>query len=603
MSCRSARRPSGRVRFTQGSRPAAFAGRPSRARPTLALVPHAASAPRPHGFRRLRLSTVLRCAMALLSLLGVVVDGGGPLVVPVVVAVLLLELLAERFPRLAIAALALQTVAVTVVVVDASSPMVLPLLLVPAYRAGEQHGSRAAVVVGLTTGAAAVSAQVPRDEPGIAVQWAVLALVLGLLGAWNRRVEGEARRAGVPAAREAGRLLGRVQDLARQLPTGLDVPAVASLLLEEAAAVGADRGAVLVRSDDAVTPVALLGVDRVPWRDPLTSPGTPHDAWHGRKVVRDVRLPDSAEGRRQGSSMLAVPLADRDDELLGLLVLERETAWGFGAKEQEQVELVCERYVAHLHAAMAFSRLRHVAEVGERERLAREMHDGVAQDLSALGLVVDSAARRVGGNADAEQALTDVRTALTRTISDIRLSIADLRSNALPERGLGAAVTSHVHALAAHGDVQVTVSIQESPFRLPAHVESVLLRLVLQFLAEVRARADVGSVEVTLELSAPHAVVRLERDGAGTFVPDDVLVDALRDLGGLVRVADHDGGVRVRMDVGAPAVTRPVGAAALRTSAATTTRTLPSWVPSFPGAGRGRAAAPTRPLAEEEVPG
>jgi signal transduction histidine kinase len=544
--------------------------------------------------------------MALLSLLGLLFAGEERLLVPAVVTVLLLELLAERVPRLAVPALVVQTVAVTAVVVDAHSAMVLPLLLVPAYRAGEQHGTRAALVVGATTGAAAVAGRVGYPDLAVHVQWSVLALVLGLLGAWNRRVEGEARRAGVPAAREAGRLLGRVQDLARQLPTGLDVPAVASLLLEEAAAVGADRGAVLVRSDDVVTPVALLGVDRVPWRDPLTSPGTPHDAWHGRKVVRDVRLPDSAEGRRQGSSMLAVPLADRDDELLGLLVLERETAWGFGAKEQEQVERVCERYVAHLHAAIAFSALRHVAEVGERERLAREMHDGVAQDLSALGFVVDSASRRAAGHPEAQLALTQVRTALSRTISDIRLSIADLRSNALPERGLGAAVTSHVHALAAHGEVQVTVSISESPFRLPAHVESVLLRLVQQFLADVRARADVSTVEVALELSAPHAIVRLERDGAGTFTPDDVLVDAMRDLGGVVRVADHDAGVRVRMDVGVPPVRRPAAAPAAGAGAGATAvvRPRPSWVPSLPAVRRGRPAeAPAHPLLTEEVPG
>lgn len=545
--------------------------------------------------------------MALLSLLGVLISGDGGLVVWAVAVVLVLELVAERYPSFAVPALVVQTAAVTAVVVDDHSAMVLPLLLVPAYRAGEQHGTRAALVVGLTTGTAAVVSSAVRDPAaGVAVevQWAVLALVLGLLGAWNRRVEREARRAGVPAAREAGRLLGRVQDLARQLPTGLDVPAVASLLLEEAAAVGADRGAVLVRSDDAVTPVALLGIDRVPWRDPLTSPGTPYDAWHSRMVVRDVRLPDSAEGRRQGSSMLAVPLADRDDELLGLLVLERETSWGFGAKEQEQVELVCERYVAHLHAAMAFSALRHVAEVGERERLAREMHDGVAQDLSALGLVIDTASRRVAGHPEAEEALGRVRSELTRTISDIRLSIADLRSNALPERGLGAAVTSHVHALAAHGEVQVTVSIQESPFRLPAHVESVLLRLVQEFLAEVRTRHDVGAVEVALELSAPHAVVRLERDGGGTFAPDTVLVDALRDLGGVVRVADHADGVRVRMDVGAPPVVRPAFATtSTHAGGAPATRTRPSWVKSLPAVGRGRPGSTERPAIGEEVAG
>ena len=521
----------------------------------------------------------------MLSLLGVAVAGEGRLVAPSVLLVVLLELVADRFPRARVPALVASTVVVATVVALVSAPMVLPLLLVPAYRAGEHHGSRVALLVAVVASVPAVWTGALRHDAFVEVQWSGLSLLLGQLGAWNRRVVLQARRPGTAAAREAGRLLGRVQDLARQLPTGLDVPAVASLVVEEASVVGIDRAALLVRADDdSVTPVALHGVDRVPWRDPVTSPGTPYEAWHSRKLTHDVRQPDST-GRRQGSSMLAVPLADRDDELLGLLVLERQHPGGFSPSEQEEVQVACERYVPHLHAAMAFSALRHVAEVGERERLAREMHDGIAQDLSALGFVIDSASRRAAGHPEAAQALAMVRGELSRTISDIRLSIADLRSTALPERGLGAAVTSHVHALASTSDVAVTVSIQESPFRLAAHVESVLLRLVQDFLADARARDDVTTLGVVLELGAPKASVLLDRDGGGGWEPDQVLVDALGELGGDVTTTGYPHSVRARLRVGtrvlAARPTTPVVPAAPAAPAAKAPRLLPVRQPAW----------------------
>ena len=191
--------------------------------------------------------------------------------------------------------------------------------------------------------------------------------------------------------------------------------------------------------DDRVTPVALPGVERVPWRDPVRSPGTPHDAWTQRKLVHHVR-PADATGRRLGSATLAVPIADRDDELIGLLVMERTTSRAFTAADIAAVVESTDRLAPHLHAALAFDELRHVAEVSERDRLAREMHDGVAQDLAALGFSLDAATKRVAAvDPVTATALVAVRAEVNRTIRGIRLSISDLRSSVRPERGLGAA--------------------------------------------------------------------------------------------------------------------------------------------------------------------
>ncbi len=504
------------------------------------------------------LSTRLRCSIAVLSLVGAALADQWPVVAPAVLLVVVLELVADRFAaeRLASLLVSAVVVAVVCVVVVPWTPMVLPLLLVPAYRAGEQHGGRVALLLSLAVGVGPLVSSTLTGGPfGFAVQWWVLAVLLGQLGAWGARVEREQRWSGVLAAREAGQLLGRLQDLARTLPAGFDVQAVSASLIEEASRAGAgpriDRAAVLVRVDEhSVTPVALHGVDRLPWRDPVTAPGTPHDAWRRGEPVHSVRDPDR-DGRRQGSAMLAIPLADRDDELLGLLVLERLVPQPMSPSEIEHVLSVCRRMAPQLHAALAFTELRHVSEVAERERLAREMHDGVAQDLSALGFAVDVAIKHVRERDDeAAQVLRDVRADLSRTIGDIRSSIADLRSSPRPERGLGAALSSHLQALGSTGALSVTTSLRESPFRLAAHVESVLLRLALDLVSHTRTDGTATALVTELATHPPRASLRMERTGGGSWVPDDTLVRALRSLGGDLVVVEEATRLVMRVEVG-----------------------------------------------------
>jgi signal transduction histidine kinase len=421
----------------------------------------------------------------------------------------------------------------------------LPLLLVPAFRAGEVHGARAALTTsGLLAAVTGVAVWLSPDASDLAaaVQWSALAVGISVLGAWNAQLE---RQRQVPAselAREAGQLLGRLQDLARALPAGFDVPAVAEMLVDEALREApAERVAALVHiGPDEVSPVVVRGVDRVPWRDPVRSPGTAHTAWTQRRTVHDVR-PGDRSGRRAGSAMLVVPVADRDDELLGLLVLERLSGKAFRPDEIAAVEHAVAAAAPRLHAALAFVELRSLAEVAERERLAREMHDGVAQDLVVVGFGLDAVQRQLR---DREPQLAGevaaVRGVLNQTIRDIRFSIATLRSSVRPERGLGAALSSAAQTLGPATGASVTFSLKESAFRLPAHVESALLRLAQDFFADVRSSDDVAAVHVTLETDAPAARLELRTDGSRPWSPEPVFAATLNELGGALTTVRTD---------------------------------------------------------------
>jgi signal transduction histidine kinase len=505
-----------------------------------------ASTPSPTDWPWPTLSGWLRAGIAALCIVVAAGETGVVAALPWAMAIVALELAAGRARTggALVALLAVETVlaATAVVTTFPGQRAMLPLLLVPAFRAGEVHGPRAAL--GTSGALVAVTGLVVSLSPdaadlAAAVQWSALAVGIAVLGAWNARLD---RQRQVPAselAREAGQLLGRLQDLARALPAGFDVPAVAEMLADDALREApADRVAALVHiGPDEVSPVVVRGVDRVPWRDPVRAPGTAHTAWTTRRTVHDVRTADR-EGRRAGSAMLVVPIADRDDELLGLLVLERMSGKPFRADEIAAVEHAVAAAAPRLHAALAFVELRTLAEVAERERLAREMHDGIAQDLVVVGFGLDAVQRRLR---DREPELASevaaVRGVLNQTIRDIRFSIATLRSSVRPERGLGAALSSAAQTLGPATGASVTFSLKESAFRLPAHVESALLRLAQDFFADVRTSDDVTAVHVTLETDAPAARLELRSDGSKPWSPEPVFTATLTELGGALTTA------------------------------------------------------------------
>ncbi len=80
-----------------------------------------------------------------------------------------------------------------------------------------------------------------------------------------------------------------------------------------------------------------------------------------------------------------------------------------------------------LATALAFDEVRDLVTDDERQRLAREIHDGVAQEVASLGYVVDELAAMTN-DPDVATGLKQLRGELSRVVTDLRLSIFDLRT-------------------------------------------------------------------------------------------------------------------------------------------------------------------------------
>jgi signal transduction histidine kinase len=247
--------------------------------------------------------------------------------------------------------------------------------------------------------------------------------------------------------------------------------------------------------------------------------------------------------------LLAAALRDPMGDRIGVVVLERSPGAAFDDADVRRVVELAEAHSPNLDVSLIFSALRERAGFEERERLAREMHDGIAQELVALGYHIDVLRRRASrdGSPLAGE-LDELRDGFSETLADLRLQIADLRIAVRPDQGLGAVVGARLQRFGSSTGLRVVLRLDESGFRLPAHVETMIYRLLRDLLNDARLAPGTTSVDVTLDVAPPQVFLQVHHDGRTSLRAEDFREHPMTALGADILVEPHSpAGVVVQM--------------------------------------------------------
>jgi signal transduction histidine kinase len=407
------------------------------------------------------------------------------------------------------------------------SPL-LPYLLAPVFAGGLlARFAGAAMAAGMAAIALLVTISIPQDDLDTkdysiaAAQWTVIALLGGLVAAWARRLQQAAGDAQVSAYAEAHSLLSQLYTVTRQLPGSLDPRTTAEGLVEAVARTARfSAAAVLIRTDgDRLTPLAFRGEDRLEWDTELAGENPFADAWDSEEVqVRPVvfgRGPNPLPPTDPGSS-LVVPIRI-GDRITGLLGLETPEVDAYDAEVRAEIGELVGGAALRLETGVLFDQIRELATTEERRRLAREIHDGIAQELASLGYIIDeiSAVATESGQFDIVEDLTGLRSEMSRIVKELRLSIFDLRSEVDRFGGLGAALSEYIRTIGTTSGFTVHLTLDESSRRLPAETEAELLRIAQEAINNARKHAGADNLWVTCRIHPPDAELVIEDDGAG----------------------------------------------------------------------------------------
>jgi signal transduction histidine kinase len=395
------------------------------------------------------------------------------------------------------------------------SVVLLPYLVVLPLLSGLARGaSGASLVIGAQVVAMLVTAVIHGGStPWISraeflAPWMVTIVGSGLIGAWAKRLGKSPAGTSLDETYDATRrLLGQLRTLARRLPTGLDPLTVTTQMLERVSQrAGCGRSAVFTRSDSGVfVPLAYLGIGAQDALDP-TDPAIAQCWKKGAPAVRRVGdiNPATLHGLvvpvRLGTEVIAVVAGHTTEEISQSQL----------ASLQEELDETSLR----LATSLAFSEVRNLVTTDERQRLAREIHDGVAQDVASLGYVVDELA---ASSSDPEVAtgLRDLRRELTRVVTELRLSIFDLRSGVGDGPSLGSALSDYVRTVGSRSSMRVHLTLDEAPSRLSPDTEAELFRIAQEAITNARKHSEAENLWVDCWVRPPAAFIRVRDDGRG----------------------------------------------------------------------------------------
>ena len=148
----------------------------------------------------------------------------------------------------------------------------------------------------------------------------------------------------------------------------------------------------------------------------------------------------------------------------------------------------------------------------ERARLAREIHDTVAQSLSSIQMLLHAAERADAERPGAEH-LRLARETAAASLADTRRFIRELAPPALDE-GLRSALIRLAEREWTTDGLRVRVDVAE-PLELPMHVQTAFLRIAQSTLANVVKHASATHVTIALETGADEARLTVTDDGVG----------------------------------------------------------------------------------------
>ena len=242
-------------------------------------------------------------------------------------------------------------------------------------------------------------------------------------------------------------------------------------------------------------------------------------------IVQCSRLAET-EGDRRGLEFHASAPLHSEDRMLGILNVA-SPGWDVFTPD---ALLLLSAVGAQLGTAIERARLSHqavvLAALEERNRIAREIHDTLAQGLAAITLHLEAAQALAETRPEAvprkiAQALNLART----NLQEARRSVLDLRAAPLDGHSLPEALRLLAQQTGEESGVAVVAEIDPGLGRLPPALETGLYRIAQEALVNTRKYAQAKQVTLRLERADANLRLAVEDDGVG-FDPEQVTPSA-----------------------------------------------------------------------------
>jgi signal transduction histidine kinase len=233
-----------------------------------------------------------------------------------------------------------------------------------------------------------------------------------------------------------------------------------------------------------------------------------HDAASDSRAFRPL-----VDAAGLGPAMF-IPLAVRGTAFGTLTVGNHPGGRQFSPEDVTLVETFAGQASVAIEYGRAQSELARLALMDERERIAKELHDGVIQSLFAVGMGLQAAAT-MSRDPVLERRVTDAVAEIDRAIRDLRNYIFGLRPGILADRQLDQAIRQLAEEFETRTGVTTVVDVDARVAAELTPNAADLIQLVREALSNVGRHARAATCRVSLTLAGSNALLEIDDDGSG----------------------------------------------------------------------------------------
>lgn len=390
------------------------------------------------------------------------------------------------------------------------SPLLNTLISAPLVAKGRVIGA-------LTLGSRQVK---PVDAPDLALVTAVAQQIA--LAIENSRL--------YQTAEDAAALLSKLNQVSIILTSTLDLARLYQQIAEQSARLLDCQAAAILRwrePEREVELIAAYGLDEAERELLRAGPGVSerlqemaacHPSMAINDTLADARVPEAWRTQLAVRALICVPIAALERSLGVLFVLDRQAQRAWRPDDLTLIESVVNVAAIALTNAHYHKQLEWAAALEERQRIAADMHDGLAQTITVLSWRIDEALD-LASNGMAREALaglSQIRATIDQVSTDVRRSIASLNAAPEPRRSLQEQLCDLLQRLPEQEGAAVEfTSTVEEPLFLAQTQRAEALMVVQEALLNALRHARADQIALRLECSAPGVCILVEDNGVG----------------------------------------------------------------------------------------
>ncbi|OCA82310.1 histidine kinase [Bacillus sp. FJAT-27225] len=205
-----------------------------------------------------------------------------------------------------------------------------------------------------------------------------------------------------------------------------------------------------------------------------------------------------------------------DEELVGLFVFGRSRTKSFTEEDVQSAVTLANQLAVLIKTKWLFSEEEKRLILEERNRIARDIHDGVAQTLAGAVLNLDTAERKFSKAPDDSLRLIQESTEKLRiSLREVRESIYALRPYPTERVGLLTAIESRIKAVEKEHSIHIELQKRGVEFPLSSMTEKVIFDIFQESVQNAIKHSKASKIEVMLSYQRENVFLKIKDDGVG----------------------------------------------------------------------------------------